>query len=116
MDYDNERRNIDLFGRLYAPGRPAARALARSARSRRGGRGAAFATAGEILLPTALPRWSGGRCLAMSWVEGAPLLGRGQATLPPTELPLVRFGIEATLSQSMRAARLQTRVCSPSRC
>jgi hypothetical protein len=29
----------------------------------------------------------------MSWVEGEPLLKRGEATLPPSELPLVRFGI-----------------------
>ena len=98
MDYSNERRNLERFGELYGARGPAARALARSAR-RRGGGSDATRPAGEILLPTALPRWSGGRCLAMSWVDGEPLLKRGEATLPRSELPLVLFGIDATLSQ-----------------
>ena len=53
------------------------------------------------MLPSGLPRWSGGRCLAMSWIDGAPLLPRGDATLPASGLPFVRFGIDATLSQML---------------
>ena len=105
MDYANELRNIQSFGSLYSRGRPAARALKRSARnwsssSGRGG-GQRQNAAGEIVVPSALPRWSNGRVLAMSWLEGEPLLKRGEATLPASELPLVRFGIEATLSQML---------------
>jgi len=37
----------------------------------------------------------------MSWIDGEPLLASRCATLPPSELPLVRFGIEATLSQML---------------
>ena len=101
MDYANERANLAKFGALYRPGQPAARALAATARRRRGEAGATVAAAAEIVLPQALPGHSGGRCLAMTWVEGEPLLPRGDATLPPSSLPLVRFGIDATLSQML---------------
>ena len=35
----------------------------------------------------------------MTWVEGEPLLGRGEATLDAADLPLVAFGLRCTLSQ-----------------
>lgn len=99
MDYGNEQANLAKFGSLYRRGQPAARALAATARRRRGAPEAA--AAGEIVLPRALPEHSGGRCLAMTWIDGEPLLPRGAATLPASALPLVRFGIDATLSQML---------------
>ena len=94
MDFDNEMKNIERFGSLYRRNRPAGRALARAARRRRD-------TAAELVVPLAEPRWSGSRVLAMTWIEGEPLLRRGASSLPTSELPLVRFGIDATLSQML---------------
>lgn len=113
MAYDNELENLRRFGELYGPGGTAARALRKSSRqSRMGGRigrggggAAAVSDSGsygvEIVLPEGRPRWTGGRCIAMSWIDGEPLLASRCASLPPSELPLVRFGIEATLSQML---------------
>ena len=106
MSYSNELNNLETFGRLYGPGGTAARALrrrSRESRRRSGGGGGSAAGGGEVelLVPNGLPRWSSGRCLAMSWVDGEPLLARRCATLPQSELPIVRFGIEATLSQML---------------
>ncbi|KAL1503349.1 hypothetical protein AB1Y20_011401 [Prymnesium parvum] len=86
MDLQHEARNIERFRALYGPGGAAARRLRRR---------------GEVVVPEVLRQWSGARVLTMSWVEGEPLLARGQATLAGGELPLVRFGIEATLSQML---------------
>ena len=119
MEYANEQANLQRFGALYGRGGRAAKALARSSRENRlasRGSGAARSSSSssssaaasavgsggvELLLPTALPRWTSGRCIAMSWVDGEPLLASRCATLPASELPLVRFGIEATLSQML---------------
>ena len=65
----SQATNIERFGALYGPGGRAA------ARLRRAGDG------GEIVLPRVLREWSGGRVLAMSWVEGEPLLRRGSAVM-----------------------------------
>ena len=89
MDYTNEAQNLDAFGALYGSNGRAA------ARLRASGGG------GEIVVPRALRRWSGASCLAMTWLDGEKLLKRADATLPASELPLVRFGIEATLSQML---------------
>ncbi|KAL3893526.1 MAG: hypothetical protein SGPRY_014170, partial [Prymnesium sp.] len=89
MDLAHEAENIEKFTELYGPGGRAGRRL----RRRRGG--------GEILLPRVLPEWSGGRVLCMSWVEGEPLLQSGVATMKKSELPLLRFGIAATLDQML---------------
>ena len=73
------------------------RALRKSSRqSRMGGRigrggggAAAVSDSGsygvEIVLPEGRPRWTGGRCIAMSWIDGEPLLAsRCCASLSPS--------------------------------
>ncbi len=86
LDYNNECDNLQKFSALYGPGGPAARTL-----RRRGG--------GEVVTPVAVPGLCSSRVLTMSWVEGEPLLRRGSAALPLSELPLVSFGLRCTLSQ-----------------
>jgi aarF domain-containing kinase len=89
MDLQHEIENLELFDSLYGANGSAAKRLRKAA----GG--------GEIIVPAALRQWSGGSVLSMSWVEGEPLLAKGAATLDASSLPLVRFGIEATLSQML---------------
>lgn len=101
-DYANEIANLQEFGALYGRGGRASRALGRSA-ARRGRRRLPAAVGGEICVPLALPALSRGRVLSMTWIEGAPLLRRGEASLPLSELPLVRFGIDATLCEAAMA-------------
>lgn len=87
MDLHNEVSNIELFTSLYGEGGSAARLL----RRRAGG--------GEIILPTVLPHYSGGSVLTMTWIDGKPLTAKGTSKVDPADLPIIRFGIEATLSQ-----------------
>ena len=90
-DYENELRNLSDFNALYGEGGSLAPSLRRGS-----GRG-------EILMPQPRPELCSKRVLTMSWVEGDPVLGRGRATLPQSELPLVTFGIQATLSQLLES-------------
>lgn len=87
MDLDNEMKNIDLFTSLYGEGGSAISRLRRTA----GG--------GEIVLPIVLPWFSGGSVLTMTWIDGQPLTARGSSKVEAADLPIIRFGIEATLSQ-----------------
>ena len=94
MDYERELANLIAFTQRYGRASPAAAKLRRTS----GG--------GELVLPTPLPAWSGTRVLAMSWVEGTPLLSKGAAVMSRSNLPLVCFGIEATLVQLLEEGLL----------
>jgi len=86
MDLNNEAKNIERFASIYGKKGYAARKLQKI-------------TGGSIMLPTVFPQSSGGSVLTMSWIDGLPLTARGTSKIDPADLPIIRFGIEATLSQ-----------------
>ncbi|EOD07557.1 hypothetical protein EMIHUDRAFT_106581 [Emiliania huxleyi CCMP1516] len=90
MDYEREAENIAEFNAVYGRRTEARRQL---------GRG------GEIVLPVAYSPWCGERVIAMSWVDGSPLV-------PPDR----RAGGGADDLPAALAARLAGRVAlSPAR-